>query len=157
MFLLFFFVKMEEHKSFLCEKSLYPEYRFQQKLEKLLFEKYKKIGCKDHKGYLFSKKKDPVTYAKFVEELTPEAHRLLEEEYKQREISELKAEENEKSRLANQIKPDVLLVIEDVLQIDSIDLMLDSEHTIQLVQKAMEELNLEIIKRIVRQAYPHKF
>ena len=139
-------------------KQLYPDYRFQQKLEKLLFEKYKKIGwCKDHKGYLYIKKKDAVTYAKFVEELTPEAHRLLEEEYKQREISELKAEEDEKSRLANQIKPDALLVIEDVIQIDSIDTMWDSEHTIQLVQKALDELNIEIIKRIVRQAYPHKF
>ena len=151
---------MEEHKSF-CEmpvkQSLYSEYRFQQKLENLLIEKYKKIGCKDHKGYLYMKKKDAITYAKFVEELTPEAHRLLEEEDKQREISKLKDEENEKIRLANQINPDALLVIEDVLQIDSIDPMWDSDHTIQLVEKAMEELNLEIIKRIVRQAYPHKF
>ena len=152
---------MEEHKSF-CEmpvkQSLYSEYRFQQKLENLLIEKYKKIGWyKDHKHYLYVKKKDTVTYAKFVEELTPEAHRLLEEEDKQREISKLKYEEDEKIRLSNQIRPDALLVIEDVLQIDSIDPMWDGDHTIQLVEKAMEELNLEIIKRIVRQAYPHKF
>jgi hypothetical protein len=154
---------MEDYKSFFCneipvEKSLYSEYRFQQKLEKLLIEKYKKIGWyKDHNHYLYIKKKDAITYTKFVEELTPEAHRLLEEEDKQREISKLKDEEDEKIRLENQTRPDTLLVIEDVLQIDSIDVMWNSDHTIQLVQKAIEELNLEIIKRIVRKAYPHKF
>ena len=158
-----FFCKMEENKSFLCQEmpvkqSLYSEYRFQQKLEKLLIEKYKKIGWyKNHAHYLYVTKKDAISYTKFVEELTPEAHRLLEEEDKQREISKLKDEEDEKIRLANQTRPDALLVIEDVLQIDSIQPMWDSDHTIQLVQKAIEELNLEIIKRIVRQSYPHKF
>lgn len=151
---------MEEQKSF-CEmpvkQALYSEYRFQQKLEKLLIEKYKKIGYKDHKGYLYIKKKDAVTYAKFVEELTPEAYRLLEEEDEQREQWKRQEEEDERIRITNQINPDALLVIEDVLQIDSIDPMRDTQDTLDLVQKAVAELNLEIIKRIVRQAYPHKF
>ena len=55
-------------------------WRLKQTLDKLLLERYKKIGwCKDIKGYEYAKK-DAITYNKFLEELTPVAIKIIEED-----------------------------------------------------------------------------
>lgn len=104
------------------------------------------------------------------EALREEAVRIVEEDIKKEEDLKKHQEERERDRkykeleeernviLENRITSNRLLVIADIEEIEC-----DEEYGVmanfesELLKKALDELNIEIIKRIVRKTYPHKF
>ena len=85
-------------------------------------------------------------------------HEKKEEEERERYRKYKELEEERNVILENRITSNRLLVIADIEEIEC-----DEEYGVmanfesELLKKALDELNIEIIKRIVRKTYPHKF
>jgi len=133
--------------------------RLQTELEKLLIARYKDMRwCRDYKTYLYISKKDTITYDRLVEELTPIAIKNVQEIERQEELYRKDQEEERNVILENRITPNRLLVIQDIEEIEcDEDYGVMANFEPNLLKKALDELNVEIIKRIVRNTYPHKF
>ena len=106
---------------------------------------------KPPESYIQCDRKSPRYWYKIAPELREKAVKIRSENV-----------EREQKILTDRENPDSLLVREDLHAIDCIseeyetDKCLDSEES-DLIDIALKELNVEIIKRIVRKTYPHKF
>jgi len=149
------------------------EERIQHKLDELFMEKYK--GLFKAFGLSYIKKHDSITYQKLTDELRSEANTIIEKEEeiknkKQKdEIEQQKIKRNnlqiafdkrqrEKKEeeeleqytlLQNTDNPNMPLTMKDIRVVPGFYY----DH----YRRALEELNVDILKRIVRETYPHKF
>ena len=107
---------------------------------------------KSLESYIQCDRKSPRYWYKIAPELREEAVKIRSENVKR-----------EQKILTDRENPDSLLVINDLHAIDCIseeyemDKCWDSASESELLNIALKELNVEIIKRIVRKTYPHKF
>jgi hypothetical protein len=78
------------------------------------------------------------------------AQERMQQEYEKRQREKEQEEEREKQQLLqNKKDPDMPLTLKDLREIKGFDY--DS------YRRALDELNVEMLKRIAREKYPHKF
>jgi hypothetical protein len=120
----------------------------QDMLDILILEKFKQNGwCNDYSSYLTAKKDPGVTWSAFATQLKPKAIKMITEK---KELKEKKYEQ--KKSIDLKLKKEKF----DYLTMQDIDaLRTPLNHS--TIEKALEELNVEILKRIVREKYPDKF
>ena len=139
-------------------------------IDRLLKEKYKE--SKEVFSLEFIKLSNTHKYQSWVAEVTPEAARNIEQreqekkekEEKQRkeereriekswkEAQERKQEEEREKQLivSNTESPDKPLTLQNIRD-------LNAGFDINTMRRVLEELNVEMLKRIVRRGYAHKF
>jgi len=87
-------------------------------------------------------------FKKTVQKTVPSAVELKKMREKEREERILQLEEEEMERLENATHPNMPLTMEDIL-----DFGFDGIVT----ERALEDANVAILTRLIRERYPHKF
>jgi len=143
-------------------------------IDRLVLEKYKE--SKEVFSLEFIKLSNRHKYQLWVEEVTPQAIKLVEQREQEKKENEEKLkeerkrieqswkevqekqqrekkeeEEREKQLLVtNTESPDKQLTLQNIRD-------LNTGFDINIMRRVLEELNVEMLKRIVRKGYPHKF
>ena len=151
-------VKKEDYEQFkLMQEKVERELRTMDEFELDHQNEIIRLICRWNNGkslesYIQCDRKSPRYWYKIAPELREEAVKIRSENV-----------EREQKILTDRENPDSLLVINDLHAIDCIseeyetDKCWDSASESELLNIALKELNVEIIKRIVRKTYPHKF
>jgi len=87
-------------------------------------------------------------FKKSVPKTVPSAIEIKQIREKEREERILQLEEEEMERLENVEHPNMPLTMEDILHFG---------FDVNVVERALENVNVEILIRLIRQRYPHKF
>jgi len=78
------------------------------------------------------------------------AQKRMQQEYEKKQREKKQEEEHEKQKLLqNKEDPDMPLTLKDLREIKGFDY--------ESYRRAYDELNVEMLKRIAREKYPHKF
>ena len=87
-------------------------------------------------------------FKKMEQKTVPSAVELKKMKEKEREERILQLEEEEMERIENAAHPNMPLTMEDIL-----DFGFDGN----VVERALEDVNVMILTRLIRERYPHKF
>jgi hypothetical protein len=156
-------IKQKKEEQERIDKSWKEERERQERVkkEKEKEEEYEQFKLMQQKA---EQEEQEIIYKSWKEAREKQLRENKEEE-EEREKQRLLQEkvERETRILTDREKPDSLLVINDLHAIDCIseeheaDKCWDQHSESELLHIALKELNIEIIKRIVRNKYPHKF
>lgn len=87
-------------------------------------------------------------FKKVEQKTVPSAVELKKIKEKEREERILQLEEEEMERLENAAHPNMPLTMEDILHFGFDE---------NVVERALEDVNVMILTRLIRERYPHKF
>jgi len=126
------------------EKLDITEEDIESELDSLILEKYLQEGWNKHQMY-----RDKNLNAYHWTIMAAEVRSQAEIRARERKKKEYEYEIDNKKRKHNQEKRNLPLGEDDVIGLT----LFDSS----VIQQGLQELNVEIFKRIVREKYPHKF